>query len=67
MRKLTTKLEADPGRLDQMVHPMAERSGHPPVFTLLSYIKDACYVDGNQPAVATAGMHCAGHTDRKSR
>lgn len=40
------KTEADPGRLDQMVHPMAERLDIL-LSLLLSYIKDVCYVDGN--------------------
>lgn len=38
--------KADPGRLDQMVHPMAERLDIL-LSLLLSYIKDVCYVDGN--------------------
>ncbi|XP_043311057.1 RNA polymerase I-specific transcription initiation factor RRN3 [Cervus elaphus] len=37
--------KADPGRLDQMVHPMAERLDIL-LSLLLSYIKDVCYVDG---------------------
>ena len=38
--------KADPGRLDQMVHPMAERLDIL-LSLLLSYIKDVCCVDGN--------------------
>lgn len=38
--------KADPERLDQMVHPVAERLDIL-LSLLLSYIKDVCYVDGN--------------------
>lgn len=38
--------KADPGMLDQMVHPVAERLDIL-LSLLLSYIKDVCYVDGN--------------------
>nr|XP_030739882.1 RNA polymerase I-specific transcription initiation factor RRN3 isoform X4 [Globicephala melas] len=37
--------KADPGMLDQMVHPVAERLDIL-LSLLLSYIKDVCYVDG---------------------
>uniref|UniRef100_F6WTE0 RRN3 homolog, RNA polymerase I transcription factor n=1 Tax=Equus caballus TaxID=9796 RepID=F6WTE0_HORSE len=37
--------KADPERLDQMVHPVAERLDIL-LSLLLSYIKDVCYVDG---------------------
>ncbi|XP_007529594.2 RNA polymerase I-specific transcription initiation factor RRN3 [Erinaceus europaeus] len=37
--------QADPERLDQMVHPVAERLDIL-LSLLLSYIKDICYVDG---------------------
>lgn len=38
--------KADPERLNQMVHPVAERLDIL-LSLLLSYIKDVCYVDGN--------------------
>lgn len=38
--------KADPERLSQMVHPVAERLDIL-LSLLLSYIKDVCYVDGN--------------------
>ncbi|XP_004270208.1 RNA polymerase I-specific transcription initiation factor RRN3 isoform X1 [Orcinus orca] len=37
--------KADPGMLDQMVHPVAERLDIL-LSLLLSYIKDVCYIDG---------------------
>jgi len=39
--------KADPQRLDHMVHPVAERLDIL-LSLLLSYIKDVCYVDGNE-------------------
>lgn len=38
--------KADPERLNQMSHPVAERLDIL-LSLLLSYIKDVCYVDGN--------------------
>jgi RNA polymerase I-specific transcription initiation factor RRN3 len=38
--------KADPERLCQMAHPVAERLDIL-LSMLLSYIKDVCYVDGN--------------------
>lgn len=40
--------KADPQGLDHMVHPVAERLDIL-LSLLLSYLKDICFVDGNDP------------------
>lgn len=51
--------KADPERLNQMVHPVAERLDIL-LSLLLSYIKDVCYVDGNNSYCLLNTYHAPG-------